>query len=65
VNKFKVYAARYRKGLVAAVAGAGELVALGVLHGNALVAAEVILAVGQAVGVVAVPNEPKVDTGVR
>ena len=47
-----------RKALVALVAAAGELTALGVLHGTAQHYVTVAIAVLTAVGVYAVPNAP-------
>ncbi|MDP9102185.1 MAG: hypothetical protein M3N21_08590 [Actinomycetota bacterium] len=48
----------YRKGLVALVTLLGQILALGVLSGNALHYAQLALAVLTAVGVVLVPNDP-------
>jgi len=49
--------ARYRKGVVAVVAGVAEIVSLGVLHGTALVVAEAVLAAAQAAGVIGIKND--------
>ena len=51
--------ATIRKAIVAAVAVAAELIALGVLHGTAQTIAQVVIAAAGAAGVYAVPNAPK------
>ena len=51
--------ATIRKAVVAAVAVAAELVALGVLHGTAQTVAQVVIAAAGAAGVYVVPNAPK------
>lgn len=51
--------ARYRKGVVAIVGGIAEAVSLGLLHGNVLAAAELVLAAATAAGVISVPNDDR------
>lgn len=53
----KGFMAKYRKGAMAVVGGVAEAVALGLLHGNALTAAEIVLATATAAGVIIVPND--------
>jgi len=57
--KVSSFLASARKALVPVVAGIGQVVALGLLHGDVLVVAETILSVASAVGVYSVKNSGK------